>query len=134
MPKPENIEPHKTKRMAKAINNTPAKKQEMIEALTANFGVVATAAKRVGINRDLHYRWMIEDDNYRKAVEDIRGLLLDFAESKLYELINKGNIAAILFTLKTKGKDRGWIEKIEVATNRNKEEKKDSVMRFRKIS
>jgi hypothetical protein len=40
---------------------------------------------------------------------------LDKAEEKLGEQIDKGNLAAIQFMLKCKGKDRGWTEKSEMS-------------------
>ena len=39
---------------------------------------------------------------------------MDFTESALRKLIKKGNVIATIFKLKTKGKDRGYIEKQEV--------------------
>ena len=36
---------------------------------------------------------------------------LDIAESKLFQHIEDGNIPALLFYLKCKGKDRGYIER-----------------------
>ena len=41
-------------------------------------------------------------------------MFLDYAESKLVENIGKGDTTAIIFTLKTKGKSRGYIERSEV--------------------
>jgi hypothetical protein len=38
---------------------------------------------------------------------------LDMAESKLIGAINLGNLTAIIFYLKTKGKDRGYVERQE---------------------
>ena len=42
---------------------------------------------------------------------DQKEAILDFAESKLKQEINDGNITAIIFFLKTKGKIRGYVEK-----------------------
>ena len=40
-------------------------------------------------------------------------MFLDFAESKLYELVDDKHPTAIIFLLKTKGKDRGYVERQE---------------------
>ena len=44
---------------------------------------------------------------------DEREGLKDFAEGKLMQQIDGGNITAIIFYLKTQAKDRGYIEKVE---------------------
>ena len=54
---------------------------------------------------------------------DIGDIALDFAESKLYELIKEANVPATLFYLKTKGKNRGYIERQELAVDGNIESK-----------
>lgn len=107
-------------------SQTKVRKAAMLEALEKSLGIVSTAAKKVGIGRTIHYKWIKEDDEYRKAVEDLENVSLDFAESKLHELINgvkmegkKGvyqrppDTAATIFYLKTKGKERGYVERIE---------------------
>ena len=83
------------------------------------------AAKSVGIGRDTHYRWMREDPDYRKEVESVEGIALDFAESGLHEQIMDGNITAIIFYLKTKGKVRGYIERSEVVQKDDKPDLSD---------
>jgi len=90
------------------------KKTAMIEALTKSLGVVTTACNQVGIARKTHYEWYNEDIDYKKAVDDISDVALDFAESMLYKQIQDKDITATIFYLKTKGKRRGYIEKTEV--------------------
>ena len=90
------------------------KKTAMIEALTKSLGVVTTACKQVDIARKTHYEWYNEDPEYKKAVDDISDVALDFAESKLHSLIDKGDTSANIFYLKTKGKKRGYIERQEI--------------------
>jgi len=87
------------------------KKQGMIQALEKSLGVVTSACKSLDISRQTHYRWMQEDDDYAQAVKELDGVALDFAESKLHEQINNGNPTCIIFYLKTKGRQRGYIEK-----------------------
>lgn len=90
------------------------KKAAMIEALIDCKGVVTDAVKAADIARATHYLWMKEDADYRVAVEDVNEVTLDFAERKLHALVEKGDVAATLFLLKTKGKKRGYIEKQEI--------------------
>jgi hypothetical protein len=114
-------------------------KKAMIEALEKSLGIVTTACKSVGIERNTHYVWMREDEVYKAAVEGIDDMAIDFAESQLNKLMrgaehqvvtNKGEIveirdapnpSSIIFFLKTKGKKRGYIEKQEVEVSGERE-------------
>ena len=51
---------------------------------------------------------------FKIKAENVKESLLDLAESKLMENINNNENIAIIFYLKTKGKQRGYIEKQEV--------------------
>ena len=61
------------------------------------------------------YERLEKDSDFKKVVDDIKNVALDYAESKLYELIKDGNVTATIFYLKTKGKKRGYIERQEIA-------------------
>ena len=95
-------------------------KKAMIEALEKSLGIVTQACKVVGISRDTHYRWMKDDEEYKQAVQELGDVALDFAESKLHKLIDGGNPAATIFYLKTKGKERGYVERQEIAVAEKK--------------
>jgi len=96
------------------MTRTDIKKGQMIEALEKSLGIVTTATKSVGISRETHYRWMKEDSEYKDKVDSIGDMALDFAESQLHKQIREGNSTATIFFLKTKGKNRGYIERQEV--------------------
>ncbi len=89
------------------------KKEAMIEALEKHLGVVTSACKTVGIDRTTHYRWLKEDEAYKEATDDIDNVSLDFAESQLFKQIRDGNTTATIFFLKTRGKNRGYVERQE---------------------
>ena len=89
----------------------------MINALEKTLGVVTSACKIVGIARSTHYNWYDNDRDYRDAVDDISNIALDFAESKLHEMIKDKDTTATIFYLKTKGKKRGYIERNEIDHN-----------------
>ena len=95
-------------------DKTDTNKKAMVEALTKSLGIVSTACKSVNIARQTHYEWYKEDEAYRNDVDDVSEMAIDFVESKLFKLINEENPTAIIFFLKTKGKQRGYIEKSEV--------------------
>lgn len=93
--------------------NTEKKKEQMLETLRKNGGNVQKSADAVGIGRRTHYDWMESDVNYKNAVEDIAESCLDNAEDVLQTAIRNGDMTATIFYLKTKGKKRGYSEKIE---------------------
>jgi hypothetical protein len=92
---------------------TEHNKKAVLIALEKSLGVVTAACKQSGVGRTQFYEWLRTDEEFAKQVEDIRDVTLDFAESALYQQIKKGNTAATIFLLKTKGKGRGYIERQE---------------------
>jgi len=86
----------------------------MLDALEKSLGVVTTAARTTGIDRTTHYLWMKEDEDYRKSVEALAEMAIDFAETHLHQLIANGDTASTIFYLKTKGKRRGYVERTEI--------------------
>lgn len=89
------------------------KQKSMIKALKENLGNVTASCSAVGISRKTHYEWLREHPSYAKACEDIGEIVLDFAEGQLHKQIRQGNTASTIFFLKTKGKERGYIERQE---------------------
>ena len=96
------------------MTDTSDTKKKMIEALEKNLGIVSIATQNVGIHRSTHYDWMKNDSDYKKAVDDIHNVCLDFAESKLFDNIRKNRETSIIFYLKTRGKNRGYVERQEL--------------------
>lgn len=90
------------------------RKEAMIQALAQTLGVVTTACKKVGINRDTHYRWYNTDPDYKAACDDTKNIAVDFAESQLHKQIQEGNAASTIFFLKCQGKQRGYVERQEL--------------------
>src|SRR4051812_42832968 len=95
-------------------NKIQQNKKALLEALEKSLGVVTTACKTVGLDRGTFYRYYNEDADFKKEVDSIEDIALDFAESKLHKQIDKGDTTATIFYLKTKGKRRGYIERQEV--------------------
>ena len=83
----------------------------MLAALRVNHGIVSNSAHMAGITRQCHYSWLKKDPNYALAVEDINNIALDTAESALFSNILAGKESSLIFFLKCKGKERGYIEK-----------------------
>lgn len=95
------------------FNKIQHTKKALLDALEKSLGVVTTACKTVGVDRGTFYHYCNSDAKFKQAVDEISDLALDFAESKLFKQIEKGDTTATIFYLKTKGKRRGYVEKIE---------------------
>ncbi len=113
-------------------NKTEHIKDEVIlDALVKSLGIVTTACKQVGISRTTFYERM-KDPEFKKKVDDVSDVALDFAESQLHKQIQSNNTSATIFYLKTKGKKRGYIERQEV-DQRTFEIGKDPFKKIREV-
>ncbi|MDO4691884.1 MAG: phBC6A51 family helix-turn-helix protein [Porphyromonadaceae bacterium] len=94
--------------------STKTRKRRFLDALSASLGNISEAAKSVGINRRTYYDWIKDDQEFSQSVDSISESQIDYVESKLLERINDGDTTATIYYLKTKGRNRGWSEKIEI--------------------
>jgi hypothetical protein len=107
-------------------------KKRMLDALKLSAGRVSDAAEIIGIARQTHYKWMDADPEYKQAVADVDESMIDWVESKLFQLIDgptrevmteegiqqmkdAPTPSAVIFYLKTKGKKRGYVERQEIS-------------------
>lgn len=89
------------------------KRDLFIENLKAAGGVICVACEATGISRSTYYVWYNQDPTFRERVEEVMEAQIDYVESKLMNLINSGDTTATIFYLKTKGRKRGWSDKIQ---------------------
>ena len=73
--------------------------------------MVSIAARLLGCNRQTIYNAAKVHPEIKEALDGERELMLDTAELKLIESVNKGQSWAVCFFLKTQGRKRGYIEK-----------------------
>lgn len=88
--------------------------EQIIAALAGARGMVTIAAKQLGCAPSTIYRRVQASQDVASAITQERERTLDFAEVKLIDQINKGNVTALIFYLKTQGKRRGYVERTEV--------------------
>lgn len=81
---------------------------EFLKVLEENMGVVSLTLDMTKISRVEFNDWMTEVF-FNERVKDIDLKTLDIVEKQLLEEINKGNMNAIQFYLKTKGRNRGYV-------------------------
>jgi hypothetical protein len=102
--------------------NLSKEQNRFLEALKLSLGNVTGACAKVKVSRQTYYNWM-KNPEFADAVEEVNESNLDYAESKLLSLIRNENPTAIIFYLKTKGKKRGYIERVENEVDVNAFEK-----------
>lgn len=115
-PKPKKPKAPKVKketREEKIARETAERKAITIKAYEKKGGNVAATCGAANIGRRTFYYWRENDKDFDAACKDIEDALVDFTESKLMEKINDSDLTAIIFYLKTKGKDRGYVERTE---------------------
>jgi hypothetical protein len=94
--------------------NTAIRKKLTIEALKKTLGIVTPALDMVGVSRDTFYKWKRNDLEFKKAVEDIEEITLDFVESQLMKNIREGSEKAIMFFMRYKARKRGYSDEINM--------------------
>lgn len=90
------------------------KKKNLVTALTASLGNISMACEQCGVDRGMFYQYVEQDPKFAEQVDNIDAKNLDFVETKIMSKIKDGDIAAIIFYLKTKGKSRGYVERTEL--------------------
>ena len=91
------------------------KKEKLLKALQETQGLIYHACKKAGnISRSTYYRYMREDEEFAQAVEDIKEAQIDYVEGQLIKNISNGRETSIIFYLKSKARDRGYAEKLDI--------------------
>lgn len=97
--------------------------QEIIKAFEKKGCNIAATCSALGIDRATFYNRKAKNSKLAEKIEAIEESLIDYAESKLMEHIQDGDVTSLIFFLKTKGKKRGYVEKVENELSGNAFEK-----------
>lgn len=97
--------------------------EKVAEVYEKKAGNISSTCTALGIDRNTFTSWRDKYPKLSQLLDDVDESLIDFSESKLLEQINTGNLTAIIFHLKTKGKKRGYVESVEQNLNVNPFEK-----------
>ena len=87
--------------------------QQIADAIRNARGFVTAAAQELGCSRRTVYRYLKKFAGAQESLEDAREKRHDFVENQLMKAVDKGNITAIIFYLKTQCKERGYIERYQ---------------------
>jgi len=98
------------------------KKDTLLQALENSLGIVSTACNRSGISRSSFYKWYKEDEEFRKKVDEIDNVKLDYVETKLFKNIENEKEKSIIFYLQHKGHKRGYVQRQNINLTSNEED------------
>jgi hypothetical protein len=82
-------------------------------ALQKAKGFRSVAAKELGMSINGLNKRIRANEELKQLLRDINDYWLDKTEIKLFEAIDAGDLTAIIFHLKYKGRHRGWVERRE---------------------
>ena len=88
-------------------------KNTVTEALKKTNANISLAAKSLGVARSSLYDFVNKHDDLKQLITDERESLVDIAESALKSAVVGKEAWAVCFTLKTIGKSRGYVERVE---------------------
>lgn len=88
--------------------------EQVIQALEKHQGLAALAAHSLGVTMQTVYNYRDRYPTIAARMKELRERRTDRVELALYDKINAGDTASIIFYLKTQAKDRGYVERQEV--------------------
>ena len=89
------------------------KQKAILKALEGNYCNVSKACKEVGISRKTHYHYLEQNTQYATLYAELQEQLIDELETTAFEMA-KIEPRTLEFMLKSKGKKRGYGDKIDV--------------------
>ena len=75
---------------------------------------ISRACRVAGISRVTYHDWVNKDEVFRDLSHEVEEARLDVAEAKLMNNIGEGKETSLIFYLKTKGRHRGYNERVEI--------------------
>ena len=85
-----------------------ARKKRVLIALRRSLGIVSEACKMARFSRRTFYNYKANDAEFAEKAEELIEEEVDFVESVLLKRISEGDVRAVIYYLKTKGRSRGY--------------------------
>jgi hypothetical protein len=88
--------------------------EQFIKAIPGTGGIITAIARKVGCEWNTAKRYIEEYPTIKQAYDNECESMLDMAETELFKAVKSGKDWAIKYTLATKGKKRGYVERAEL--------------------
>ncbi|OHV87921.1 hypothetical protein ORS3428_03850 [Mesorhizobium sp. ORS 3428] len=85
----------------------------MVDALRAHAGIKTAAAAALKVGKTTLYAFLKAHPNVMEAAADVDEEILDIAESQVVKAIREGDLPTVRWFLELKGKDRGYVRRVE---------------------
>lgn len=89
------------------------KAQQFIDVIPGSGGIISTIARRAGCAWHTAKKYIELYSTVKGAYDDECEAVLDMAESKVIEAMNDGDGPMLRYYLSTKGKARGYVERVQ---------------------
>jgi len=90
--------------------------EEIEKALIKTTGLISYASQELNCPVETLKKLIIKSKQLRGLLDELRNVMIDAAENTLlYRVVDKRDLIASMFLLKTIGKKRGWVEKEDKA-------------------
>lgn len=93
--------------------------QQIIEAIKDSGSIISNIAKKLGCSWVTANVYVQKWEETKEAFESEEQKILDLCEATLYKSVQSGDTQSAKWVLSTKGKKRGWGEKLEIDGNMN---------------
>lgn len=103
-----------------ALQKKNETKADILERLKKSLGNVSVACEGANVSRQTFYNYLKDDPDFAQAVANVNERTLDYVESALLQRIKEGDTTAMIFYLKTKGKVRGYGDRLDVGFDEKK--------------
>lgn len=90
------------------------KQDTVLEAITNSYGVINTVSKRLKCSWCTAKKYIQKWEKTREAFKQETEIILDIAETVIFESVENGDIATAKWILSTKGASRGYCEGLEI--------------------
>ena len=88
---------------------------QVAELIRQHDGNLASVGRALGVHRGTVMRFVRARSSLQDVTDECRETMKDNAESALYKAVLAGESWAVCFFLKTQAKDRGYVERTELA-------------------
>lgn len=88
--------------------------KKIAEVLKETKGNLTATAESLGYTRRNVEKRIAKSKHLKDVLSEARDSFVDMVEGAMQKKIREGDTACIIFALKTRGRDRGWCERVEV--------------------